>query len=1212
MRTVNRTPRQVPTPSSSDIKNYFFNHAEWKGMSDNKNYLLSDQFTFESCDNVYSDADGLLRSRPSLKVKTININGDVELSNIKNVWVFNDIQVFLTDDNELVFVNPNFGDSVQVNLDTDKIKLIVSHRKIFVFAETFLSCYDMDTNTYMNAEDFVYIPKTHVYVNGVESTERELDSQNVLTSSYIISYLYTNSSYIQPDEFIGQTLNVKIGDDEYEITFTEETTRILVGKYAQLKDGVFADKYLLGRFGEQHPFVEVSDTESMLISTCTYQVDPLTQEPNCNWNIYHTTTGKIFTQLPKVYGVIGFPKISKDGNYAFVFKDDGPYVYSLIATTDSGMKYPVWTNLIKSINPQYSMPKLNLHNSKGVTFNQSTVVNGYFLDDASFAFTYGEDLRYSIGDPVYNTLRLFICKDRSIQDQKIITFDSKSSTTLAAHSSNGTELPEGDTYTFSLSRGATTTSTKYAKYQASYSTSNAGKYYYGDDYNKFDALTFEITNFKLTLYSDSESTIPLTKAIFSCTVNLCPATVENSLTIPYPVEVEVNFQHTNNAANARQTIYECSMFKVVAVRSYSGSIIDFTITTTPSVTVNNAPTYGDDDYGHTVMFETGGVQPDGLNVSANYNIHQIMPNVKISYTGAIFIVALDAILEEGRRMTTSIRLGFVYKIGSGTRESMAVNYSNSISGYTIGNSYANALESAPIKSSICMTGSSVIFMSFKYFNLTANYIFTLHTDVATWVYNTSNPCVRHLIATPTVSYLSVNEFSVKASDDGEQILLRDRLYFGINASDLKRDTSGTFASYLIERSEIALLFSCVPVKINKGTVFDGLFLINRANNCLYTNDVPMAENEYLISIEKLMEGESKYLYPENYTELDNYYFSNGKNLYISENISDDEHEFLWYFPEIALQKFNYNITNLHPISDSIVAIFLEHEVQYVTWDSEVSAYRYYKSKMQVGCNKGSDILTTFDNKYVVFPSERGLAAMSYQAFVASEEQAISYISDPIYDMFYAYYNDTTSTNEIKLFKYSFWIFVYKRDSNRGFLYDLRNGSWWPMTLPFVVDKIIMYDNHVYIISSGKMFSLDTNDVNYYDYNGEQSKISWHIMSQKLYLSGLNYYKHIVNITLASIHNYENLTSSQANQEEIYYRLQVRLFRKSVDGNINNPEDYKQFNYDVDLIRTFVQRLNYAKVNEFQYLLSSDGDNTIDIPLSLSSITVKYKIGTQVR
>ena len=104
----------------------------------------------------------------------------------------------------------------------------------------------------------------------------------------------------------------------------------------------------------------------------------------------------------------------------------------------------------------------------------------------------------------------------------------------------------------------------------------------------------------------------------------------------------------------------------------------------------------------------------------------------------------------------------------------------------------------------------------------------------------------------------------------------------------------------------------------------------------------------------------------------------------------------------------------------------------------------------------------------------------------------------------------------------------------------------------------------------------------------------------MHLNANNYYKHIYNITLCSVD--DNST--------IAMRLDVNNYRKYVDNDKAGT-----FKYFIDVLRTFVKRLNYSKVCEFQYTLASDtkdGGNAINFPLSLSNITIKYDIGGQVR
>ena len=53
-------------------------------------------------------------------------------------------------------------------------------------------------------------------------------------------------------------------------------------------------------------------------------------------------------------------------------------------------------------------------------------------------------------------------------------------------------------------------------------------------------------------------------------------------------------------------------------------------------------------------------------------------------------------------------------------------------------------------------------------------------------------------------------------------------------------------------------------------------------------------------------------------------------------------------------------------------------------------------------------------------------------------------------------------------------------------------------------------------------------------------------------------------------------------------------------------------YDIDVLRTFVKRLNYLNVNQFQYSLYYDDDVERPVPLCVDSITTKYVITKQVK
>ena len=411
---------------------------------------------------------------------------------------------------------------------------------------------------------------------------------------------------------------------------------------------------------------------------------------------------------------------------------------------------------------------------------------------------------------------------------------------------------------------------------------------------------------------------------------------------------------------------------------------------------------------------------------------------------------------------------------------------------------------------------------------------------------------------------------------------------------------------------INLLFSCFPIAyFYEGNTFDSMYIAN--TNALYISNA-----NKVTELTETEVGETNFILPEVYALLENYYVGIGNKLYISKSVTDNG-KFKWYFPEISVQPFDNSITNLQPISNSEVAIFFENEIWHSTFDAETTidgrkgVYRYYKSKLQAGCKKGSDVLVTYDGKYTIFASNRGLVAMSYQDFIASTEQSLTYLSDNIYDKFVNYITEQNSLNQIKLYKFGYWIIIYKRDSKDGFVFDTRNNSWWPLSSFDKPTKFVTIDNKIEMLSVGNMYDLNKSDADYYDYDGEfVNKIAWVVRSQKLHLSALNNYKHIINMTFVSVHDSNILQNSEYNIDGLDFKLQVNCYRKKVDGNINSLDDYVTVNYRVDTIRTYVQRLNYSKINEFQYQLSSDEENAMDIPLSLNSITIKYKVGGQVR
>ncbi len=328
-----------------------------------------------------------------------------------------------------------------------------------------------------------------------------------------------------------------------------------------------------------------------------------------------------------------------------------------------------------------------------------------------------------------------------------------------------------------------------------------------------------------------------------------------------------------------------------------------------------------------------------------------------------------------------------------------------------------------------------------------------------------------------------------------------------------------------------------------------------------------------------------------WTELDEFYVANKQELYITESRTDNSGKALWYFPEINKLSLPSEMTALHPISKTEVALFTSDEVWYT--DYQEGAYLFYKSKLKLGLGKGNDVITSYDGTNVIFATERGLASLSYQNFVASTDQILTYLSDPISEQFKEFV-----TKPVKLLRYRYWILAYSPALTKGYLFDLRNNSWWPMTYHSSPTEFFVVNDEVLLLSNSKLFKLDKSDNDYYDSDSGSYRIDWNFKSQKLHLNVINYYKHISNLTLYSVLD---------SDKQVNFVMDVNNYRKTV-----NTTEIQTISYKVDTIRTYVKRVNFPKVNEFQYNIHQDDEQAIRLPLSLSGITVKYKVSGQVR
>ena len=127
-------------------------------------------------------------------------------------------------------------------------------------------------------------------------------------------------------------------------------------------------------------------------------------------------------------------------------------------------------------------------------------------------------------------------------------------------------------------------------------------------------------------------------------------------------------------------------------------------------------------------------------------------------------------------------------------------------------------------------------------------------------------------------------------------------------------------SLLTDSAEYSLLFKSVPI----AKTANNIFVLDNDGN-LYTSN--FTQN---IEVDIVTQGELKFDVFDHETELSQFFVSKGKNLYINAqgaNVGVDD--FKWYFPERNVQEFDYEITNLHPISTTEIAVFLKDSIYYV-------------------------------------------------------------------------------------------------------------------------------------------------------------------------------------------------------------------------------------------------------------------------------------------
>lgn len=330
---------------------------------------------------------------------------------------------------------------------------------------------------------------------------------------------------------------------------------------------------------------------------------------------------------------------------------------------------------------------------------------------------------------------------------------------------------------------------------------------------------------------------------------------------------------------------------------------------------------------------------------------------------------------------------------------------------------------------------------------------------------------------------------------------------------------------------------------------------------------------------------------------------------ITKNIKDGS-DTLFNLPKLNNQSFANTIKAVINISTAELAIFFENGITICSKVSdEVHGYRYdySKTRLTLGTKFGDSVINTADGASTLYATPRGLAIMNYQAYMATTDQTLQFISDKIYDIWNKFY---LSSENITLLQHGDYIFVYNT-TNKYLMLDMRNTSWWKFEIPYNIKKLLTDQIDLRVIADKlyKFKKIDNNtdkieddyiDNRYRD--PEDETINWRFMSQRLHFGLPNHYKNMKQIVFHMVQSTGHLST---------FATQIKLYRNSVNYKDMEVIPF-DFNFYVDEFRTFVKRFNYWKINMLQYGIANDSKTAIPARLVLNGIGVKYEIGDEVR
>jgi len=323
--------------------------------------------------------------------------------------------------------------------------------------------------------------------------------------------------------------------------------------------------------------------------------------------------------------------------------------------------------------------------------------------------------------------------------------------------------------------------------------------------------------------------------------------------------------------------------------------------------------------------------------------------------------------------------------------------------------------------------------------------------------------------------------------------------------------------------------------------------------------------------------------------------------------------------KLSVQAINNNtfpkpITAICAISATSKAIFFEDNIvlcEQATLDNSIAWY-YYPLKFTLGVRAEDTVITTNDGKLTIFPTKYGLAALTYQLDIAATEQAITYLSDDIKNLWLEFYN--TSTN-ITILHHNTQL-ILTNQTNMILIYDFRTNGWYPLSFPsFIKIGRIQPDatNHELLelqpansalTATPAIYHLNKEKDELYSYATPYKDlgsiiIPWHLTSQILLLNAPNNYKNITQVIVDQV-------DSNTLKQSAY--LTAQLFRQKE----NLVKSSFELLYNIDTFGKIIKKVNWWKVLGIKWQLENDTGSSYPTQLRLYNVSINYDVSYEVK